>query len=249
MDLGLKDRVAIVTGSGRGLGAATARRLAQEGAKVVVTDILREQAEATAAKLRAEGLLAHCVIGDITRAGDVQRLVDETIATFGGVHVLVNNAGFPRDNYLVKMSEEDWDLVIHVMLKGAFLVTKAVMPHMIKQGWGRVINISSRAHLGSPTQANYSAAKAGLIGMAKALAKEEGRFGVTVNCIAPGVIETEMVQTLPTYETIKEQAVKMQSIKRVGQPDDIADAVAFLASERAGFISGEVLHVTGGRYG
>ncbi|WP_220636335.1 SDR family NAD(P)-dependent oxidoreductase [Georgfuchsia toluolica] len=245
----MKDKVAIVTGSGRGLGAATVRRLAQEGAKVVVTDILREHAEATAAKLRAEGLLEHCVIGDITKAGDVQRLVDETVATFGGVHILVNNAGFPRDNYLVKMSEEDWDMVIHVILKGAFLMTKAVMPHMIKQGWGRVINISSRGHLGSPTQANYSAAKAGLIGMAKALAKEEGRFGVTVNCIAPGVIETEMVQTLPTYETIKEQAVKMQSIKRVGQPDDIADAVAFLASERAGFISGEVLHVTGGRYG
>ncbi|CAG4883092.1 3-oxoacyl-[acyl-carrier-protein] reductase FabG [Georgfuchsia toluolica] len=249
MDLGLKDKVAIVTGSGRGLGAATARRLAQEGAKVVVADILRAEAEATAAKLRAEGLLSHCVIGDITKAADVQRLVDETVATFGGVHILVNNAGFPRDNYLVKMSEEDWDLVIYVMLKGAFLATKAVMPHMIKQGWGRVINISSRAHLGSPTQANYSAAKAGLIGMAKALAKEEGRFGVTVNCIAPGVIETEMVQTLPTYETIKEQAMKMQSIKRVGQPEDIADAVVFLASERAGFISGEVLHVTGGRYG
>ena len=249
MDLGLKDKVAIVTGSARGLGAAMVRRLAEEGAKVVVTDVLAEQAQATAASLQAAGLNAHCVIADITKAADVQRLVDETVATYGGVHILVNNAGLPRDKYLVKMSEDDWDIVMNVMLKGAFLATRAVMPRLIEQGWGRVINISSRAHLGNATQANYSAAKAGLIGMAKALAIEEGRYGITVNCIAPGFMETEMVQALPTYETIKERAVQAQPIKRVGQPDDVADAVAFLASERAGFISGEVLHVTGGRYG
>jgi 3-oxoacyl-[acyl-carrier protein] reductase len=249
MDLGLKGKVAIVTGSARGLGAATARRLAEEGAHVVITDILREQAQATAAALNGAGLSAHCVIADVTQAAEVQRLVDETAAKFGSVHVLVNNAGFPRDKYLVKMSEEDWDLVMGVMLKGAFLATRAVMPRMIEQGWGRVINISSRAHLGNPTQANYSAAKAGLIGMAKALAQEEGRYGITVNCVAPGFMETEMVQALPTYEAIKDRAIQAQPIKRVGRPDDIANAVAFLASECAGFITGEVLHVTGGRYG
>jgi 3-oxoacyl-[acyl-carrier protein] reductase len=249
MDLGLTGKVAIVTGSARGLGAATARRLAQEGARVVITDINGELAQATAKVLQDEGLAAHCVVGDITRAADVQRLVDETVAHFGGVHILVNNAGAPRDKYLVKMSEEDWDFVMNVMLKGAFLAAKAVMPHFIDQGWGRLINISSRAHLGNPTQANYSAAKAGLIGMAKALSLEEGRYGITANCVAPGFMETEMVQALATYETIKERAVAAQPIKRVGRPEDIADAVAFLASERAGFISGEVLHVTGGRYG
>ncbi|WP_025602082.1 SDR family NAD(P)-dependent oxidoreductase [Burkholderia sp. WSM2230] len=249
MDLGLTGKVAIVTGSARGLGAATARRLAQEGASVVVTDINAELAQATAKALRDDGLAAHCIVGDITRAADVQRLVDETVAHFGGVHILVNNAGAPRDKYLVKMSEDDWDFVMTVMLKGAFLAARAVMPHFIEQGWGRLINISSRAHLGNPTQANYSAAKAGLIGMAKALSMEEGRYGITANCVAPGFMETEMVQALPTYETIKERAVAAQPIKRVGRPDDIADAVAFLASERAGFISGEVLHVTGGRYG
>ncbi|AYY57462.1 SDR family NAD(P)-dependent oxidoreductase [Burkholderia multivorans] len=249
MDLGLTGKVAIVTGSARGLGAATARRLAQEGASVVVTDINAELAQATTRALQAEGLAAHCIVGDITRAADVQRLVDETVAHFGGVHILVNNAGAPRDKYLVKMSEDDWDFVMNVMLKGAFLAAKAVMPHFIEQGWGRLINISSRAYLGNPTQANYSAAKAGLIGMAKALSLEEGRYGITANCVAPGFMETEMVQALPTYETIKERAVAAQPIKRVGRPDDIADAVAFLASERAGFISGEVLHVTGGRYG
>ncbi|CAM2185890.1 (2S)-((R)-hydroxy(phenyl)methyl)succinyl-CoA dehydrogenase subunit BbsD [Burkholderia cepacia] len=249
MDLGLTGKVAIVTGSARGLGAATARRLAQEGASVVVTDINAELAQATAKALRDEGLAAHCVVGDITQAADVQRLVDETVAHFGGVHILVNNAGAPRDKYLVKMTEDDWDFVMTVMLKGAFLAAKAVMPYFIEQGWGRLINISSRAYLGNPTQANYSAAKAGLIGMAKALSMEEGRYGITANCVAPGFMETEMVQALPTYETIKERAVAAQPIKRVGRPDDIADAVAFLASERAGFISGEVLHVTGGRYG
>ncbi|VWB44870.1 3-ketoacyl-ACP reductase [Burkholderia lata] len=249
MDLGLTGKVAIVTGSARGLGAATARRLAQEGAGVVITDINAELAQATAKALRDEGLAAHCIVGDITSEADVQRLVDETIAHFGGVHILVNNAGAPRDKYLVKMSADDWDFVMNVMLKGAFLAARAVMPHFIEQGWGRLINISSRAHLGNPTQANYSAAKAGLIGMAKALSMEEGRYGITANCVAPGFMETEMVQALPTYETIKERAVAAQPIKRVGRPDDIADAVAFLASERAGFISGEVLHVTGGRYG
>jgi 3-oxoacyl-[acyl-carrier protein] reductase len=249
MDLELKDKVAIVTGSARGLGAATARRLALEGAKVVVTDIMKERAEQTVKALCAEGLQAHCVIGDITKAADVQRIVDETVGHFGGVHILVNNAGFPRDKYIVKMSEEDWDLVMAVMLKGSFLASKAVMPHMIEQGWGRVINISSRAYLGNPTQANYSAAKAGLIGMAKALALEEGRYGITVNCVAPGFIETEMVQALPTAEILRERAIQAQPIKRVGRPDDIANAVAFLASGCAGFITGEVLHVTGGRYG
>jgi 3-oxoacyl-[acyl-carrier protein] reductase len=249
MDLGLKDKVAIITGSSRGLGAATARRLAQEGAQVVINDIAAERAQETAAALRAEGLAAHCIVGDVTKAVDVQRLVDETVATFGGVHILVNNAGAPRDKYLVKMSEDDWDFVMNVMLKGAFLVTKAVMPRMIEQGFGRVVNLSSRAHFGNPTQANYSAAKAGLIGMAKALSLEEGRYGITVNCVAPGFIETEMIRALPTYETIKERAIAAQPVKRPGQPEDVADAIAFLVSERASFISGEVLHVTGGRYG
>jgi 3-oxoacyl-[acyl-carrier protein] reductase len=245
----LKDKVAIVTGSARGLGAATARRLAEEGAQVVITDINADGAQATAAALRADGLQAHCIVGDITKIADVQRLTDETVATFGAVHILVNNAGFPRDGFIVKMTENDWHLVVDVMLKGAFLACKAVMPHLIGQGFGRIINISSRAHFGNPGQANYSAAKAGLIGMAKALSIEEGRYGITVNCVAPGFMETEMVQALPNYERIRDKAIESQPIKRVGRPTDIADAVAFLASDRASFISGEVLHVTGGRYG
>jgi 3-oxoacyl-[acyl-carrier protein] reductase len=249
MNLGLEGKVALVTGSARGIGAATARRLAAEGCKVVINDIQRERAQQTADALAAEGFHSHCIVADVTSQDEVQRMVDETVERFGGVHILVNNAGAPRDKYLVKMSEDDWDFVIDVMLKGAFLVSKAVMPRMIEQGWGRVVNLSSRAHFGNPTQANYAAAKAGLIGFAKALAMEQGRYNITVNCVAPGFIETEMIQALPTYEVIKERAIAAQPLKRVGRPDDVANAIAFLASECASFISGEVLHVTGGRYG
>ena len=248
MDLGLTDKVAIVTGSGRGIGAATAHRLAREGAKVVITDRDPDTAAASAERLRADGHAVHCVVGDITRADDVRRLVDETVATFGAVHILVNNAGFPRDGFITKMSEEDWDLVLDVILKGAFLACKAVMPHMIAQRWGRIVNISSRAHLGNPGQANYSAAKAGIIGLTKALSLEEGRYDITVNAVAPGFVDTEMVRALPHYEQIRERTIRGTPIQRVGRPGDIADAVAFLASDCAGFITGETLHVTGGRY-
>lgn len=249
MDLGLNDKVAIVTGSARGLGAATAKRLAREGARVVVTDINADLAQATAREINEEGLKAHCIVGDITRTADVQALVDETIAVFGGVHVLVNNAGFPRDGLITRMTDDDWDLVLDVILKGSFLTCRAVMPHFIAQQWGRIVNISSRAHYGNPGQANYSAAKAGIIGLTKALSLEEGRYNITVNAVAPGFMETEMVQALPSYDLIKEKAIKSQPIRRVGHPTDIADAVAFLASECASFITGETLHVTGGRYG
>lgn len=248
MDLGLHDKVAIVTGAARGLGAATARRLADEGCKVVVNDVNAAVAEATVKAMRDDGLDAHCVIADVTKVADVARLVDETVNRFGGVHVLVNNAGFPRDGFLTKMTEEDWDLVVDVILKGAFLATKAVVPHMIAQRWGRIINISSRAHLGNPGQANYAAAKAGMLGLTRALALEEGRYDITVNAVAPGFMETEMVKALPHYEQIKERTIKGTPIQRVGRPSDVADAVAFLASERASFITGETLHVTGGRY-
>ncbi|MDR3474537.1 MAG: SDR family oxidoreductase, partial [Devosia sp.] len=148
-----------------------------------------------------------------------------------------------------KMSEEDWDLVLKVILKGSFLTCKAVMPHFIEQQWGRIVNISSRAYLGNPGQANYSAAKAGILGLTRALSIEEGRYNITVTAVAPGFMATEMIRALPKYELIKERAVKATPIQRVGVPTDIADAVAFLASERASYITGETLHVTGGRYG
>lgn len=249
MDLELSNRTAVVTGSARGLGAATARRLAEEGANVVVTDIDGDGAERTAGELRGLGHRAVAVRADITSGPDVDRLVAEATEEFGGPHILVNNAGFPRDTLLTKMTDADWDTVIEVILKGSFLVTRAVMPHLIAQGWGRVVNISSRSYLGNPGQANYSSAKAGILGFTRALAAEQGRHGITVNAVAPGFMETEAVRALDHYERIREKAVAAQPLRRTGQPSDIADAVAFLASERASFITGETLHVTGGRFG
>lgn len=249
MDLELKDKTAIVTGSARGLGAATARRLAREGAHVVVTDIDGQGAEATAKALAENGHRAIAVRADITSGTDVDGLVATATEEFGGVHILVNNAGFPRDTLLTRMTDSDWDSVIEVILKGSFLVTRAVMPHLIEQRWGRVVNISSRSYLGNPGQANYSSAKAGILGFTRALAAEQGRYGITVNAVAPGFMETEAVRSLDHYEKIREKAVAAQPLRRTGQPEDIADAVAFLASERASFITGETLHVTGGRFG
>lgn len=248
MKLGLENKIAIVTGSGRGIGAATARALAEEGVKVVVTDINPQTMASTAQALERDGFAVHGVVADVTVAADVERLVKETVEHFGGLHILVNNAGFPKDNYLTKMPEDDWDLVTGVVMKGAYLCCKAAVPHMMQARWGRIINISSRAHLGNPGQANYSAAKAGLVGFTKAISYEEGKFNITVNAIAPGFIETELVRSLPAYETIKEKWLKATPMPRLGVPSDIADAVLFLASERAGFITGELLHVTGGRY-
>ncbi|MDP3820549.1 MAG: 3-oxoacyl-ACP reductase FabG [Burkholderiales bacterium] len=248
MQLGLTDKVAIVTGSGRGIGAETARALAEEGARVVVTDIDAQVAADHCAALQRDGFQAIAVAADVTKAADVERLVQSARDAFGSVHVLVNNAGFARDARITKLSEADWDAVIDTVLKGAFLCTKAVAPVMAAQHWGRVVNISSRAHLGNPGQANYSAAKAGILGFSAALALELGRDGITVNTIAPGFIETDGVRNLPHYQKIKDNAIARTPIGRLGVPRDIAGAVAFLASEAAGYITGATLHVTGGRF-
>jgi len=248
MDLGLKGKVALLTGAGSGIGAASARALVQEGARVVVVDIVPDKAEAMAASLREAGGDAIGLAADVTNADAVAGLVDAVVARYGTVHVLLNNAGFTRDMRIGKMAEADWDAVVDVVLKGAFLCSKAVVPHMAAQNWGRVINMSSRAHLGNPGQVNYSAAKAGLLGFTRALALEEGRHLITVNAIAPGIIDTEMVKALPHYDKVRAAAEKTTPIPRMGRPEDVAAAVLFLASEHASYITGEVIHVTGGRY-
>ena len=254
MDLELESKRAVVTGGSRGIGKAVARVLAHEGCDVALVARSPEPLQEAAAELAAAtGRQVVPVVADTGSTDSVAAMVTSAQEQLGGIDILVNSAAKPMGQSappkLADITDElFWDDV-NVKVLGYLRCAQAVAPLMIEQGWGRIIHISSRAHLGNPTQANYSAAKAGLIGMAKALAIEEGRYGITVNCVAPGFMETEMVQALPTYETIKERAIQMQPIKRVGRPDDIADAVAFLASERAGFISGEVLHVTGGRYG
>jgi 3-oxoacyl-[acyl-carrier protein] reductase len=248
MDLGIAGRAAIVTGAGSGIGAATAQRLAREGACVLLADVneagLAEQAET----IRAAGGTCEAISADVTNAEAVEAMAARCAEAFDGVHILVNNAGFTRDMRITRMREEDWDAVVDVVLKGAFLCTRAVIPAMAEAQWGRIVNVSSRAHLGNPGQANYSSAKAGLIGFTRAMALENGRNHITVNAVAPGIVGTAAVTGLPHYEKIRENAERTTPIPRVGRVADIADAIAFLASENAGYITGEVLHVTGGRY-
>jgi 3-oxoacyl-[acyl-carrier protein] reductase len=248
MDLGLTDKVAIVTGAAHGLGAAISERLCAEGVAVAVVDVDADAAAAQASRLHESGARALSLSADVTNEEAVDGMVARVVEHFGGVHILVNNAGFTRDMRITKMKMEDWDSVVDVILKGAFLCTRAVMPHLTQQRWGRIINISSRAHLGNPGQANYSAAKAGVIGFTRAMSLEAGRSFITVNAVAPGVIDTAAVRRLAHYEKVKENTEKTTPIPRIGQPEDVAQVVAFLASEGAGYVSGDVVHVSGGRY-
>ncbi|MBX3529409.1 MAG: SDR family oxidoreductase [Rhizobiaceae bacterium] len=248
MDLGLNGKVAIVTGGARGIGLSICERFLAEGARVVVADMDGAAAGEAAAALSPDGAAALAVTCDVTDRASVETMVRATLDAFGTIDVLVNNAGFTRDMRIGRMSETDWDLVVDVVLKGAYQCTKAVMPTMIEKNSGRIISISSRAYLGNPGQANYSAAKAGLLGFTRAMSLEAGRHFITVNAVAPGIVETEAVRSLPHFDKIRANAEKTVAIPRMGQVSDVADAVAFLASDRAGYISGEVLHVTGGRY-
>ncbi|MFA4912875.1 MAG: 3-oxoacyl-ACP reductase FabG [Burkholderiaceae bacterium] len=248
MDLSLQGKTALITGSGRGIGYAAAQALAREGVSVVITDINPDSVEKATKALQADGHTAFGQVADVCDGEQVQALVAAACERFGSVDILVNNAGFTRDKYLTKMPEADWDSVVDTILKGAYYCTKAAIPSMMEKRWGRIINIASRAHLGNPGQTNYSAAKAGLLGFTRSLAFELGKFDITANAIAPGFVETDLIRALPTYETLKTNALARQPLQRLGAVEDIADAIAFLSSARASFITGETLHVTGGRY-
>ena len=241
----LSDKVAIVTGAGRGIGRAVALKLAGAGARVVVSDILEEEAKAVVGEIKASGGQGLAVLADVSSASDVGRMVEETLAAYNRIDILVNNAGIARDQLMLRMSEEDWDKVIAVDLKSVFLCTKAVLRYMVRQRWGRVISLSSIAGIaGNKGQANYSAAKAGIIGFTRTVAREVGSHGVTVNAIAPGFIETDMTRGMK--EEWRQEIKKLIPLDRFGTPDDVAESVAFLASEEAGYITGQVLSVNGG---
>ena len=243
--MNLSDKVAIVTGSGRGIGRAIALKLAEVGATVVVSDILEKEAEAVAKEIKAAGGQSLAVMADVSSAADVARLVEATIKACGRIDILVNNAGIARDQLLVRMSEEDWDRVLDVDLKSVFLCTKAVLRPMLKKRWGRIISLSSIAGvMGNPGQANYASAKAGIIGFTRTVAREVGSHSITVNAIAPGFIETEMTRQIK--EEQRQEIKKLIPLNRFGTPQDVAEAVAFLASEEAGYITGQVLGVNGG---
>lgn len=247
----LDGRVAFITGAGRGIGAATALRMAEEGARVALADVDTEGCKQVAAeldRLGMEGLVVPCNVAD---SAMVQDAVDKTASHFGRLDILVNNAGVVRDNLLFKMSEEDWDTVMNVHLKGAFLCTRAAQTYMVQQKYGRIVSLSSTAALGNRGQANYSTAKAGLQGFTRTLSIELGPFGITVNAVAPGYIDTEMTRATARRmgldpQEMQAEAAKRIPVRRVGQPRDIANVICFLCSDEAGFVSGQVIYVSGG---
>jgi 3-oxoacyl-[acyl-carrier protein] reductase len=244
-------RVALVSGAARGIGAAVAQRLAADGLSVGVLDLDAEGSARTANAILERGGRAVAVTADVTDETSAAEAVAAVSAQLGPVTVLVNNAGILRDNLLFKMSVDDWDAVLDVHLRGAFLLTRAAQAHMVQAKWGRIINLSSTSALGHRGQANYASAKAGLQGFTKTLALELGKFGVTANAIAPGFIETDMTQATAArlgmdFDDWKAAASRDIPVGRIGQPADIAAAVSFFCREEAGFVSGQVLYVAGG---
>ena len=244
-------RVAIVTGAARGIGAATAVRLAKDGHAVAVLDLDEASCAGTVEAITAAGGRAIGVGVDVSKADQVEAAVQRVADELGAPTILVNNAGIIRDNLIFKMTEDDWDAVMGVHLRGSFLMTRAVQAYMSKEQYGRIVNLSSSSAQGNRGQANYSAAKAGLQGFTKTLAIELGRFGVTANAVAPGFIQTDMTAAtaerigVPFEDFIKHSASQIP-VQRVGQPEDIAATISFLCSDEAGFVSGQVIYVAGG---
>ncbi len=242
----LRGKVAVVTGGARGIGRAIALRLAQEGAQVVVNYLSNQAAaDEVVAHIQAQGGQAIAVRGDVSRVDQAQALVDRAKEVYGRIDILVNNAGTTRDTLIMRMTEEDWDLVIDTNLKGSFNCIKAASRLMMKQRYGRIVNVTSVAGLdGNAGQANYASAKAGLVGLTKTVAKELGSRGITCNAVAPGLVMTDLTATLPA--DLVKVAIERTPLGRTGTCEDMAAAVAFLASDEAGFITGQVLAVDGG---
>jgi 3-oxoacyl-[acyl-carrier protein] reductase len=247
MEKNLDKQIAIVTGASRGIGRAIAMELARQGATVIGTATSESGAAAISEAFNAAGVNGRGAVLDVNDAAAAEALIESTVKEFGALHVLVNNAGITQDQLAMRMKDDDWDAVIDTNLKSVFRLSRAVLRPMMKAKGGRIINITSVVgSAGNPGQINYAAAKAGVAGMTRALAREIGSRGITVNCVAPGFIDTDMTRTLPEEQ---QTALKTQiPLGRLGSPEDIAHAVAFLASPQAGYITGTTMHVNGGMY-
>ena len=244
-------RTAFVTGGSRGIGKAIAEQFAKEGANVAIIDVNEQALSEVTAQFSDAGYTFYTKLASVTNREEIGQAMQETYEKFGSIDILVNNAGVIRDNLVFKMTDDDWDTVMDVHLKGAFYASQAAQAYMSKQNYGRIINLSSTSALGNRGQANYSTAKAGLQGLTKTLAIELGKFGITVNAVAPGFIETDMTKATAErigvpFEQLIEASVKTIPVARSGKPEDIANAVLFFADERSSFVSGQVLYVAGG---
>jgi 3-oxoacyl-[acyl-carrier protein] reductase len=245
--LELTGKVALVTGGAQGIGRAVALLLGRNGADIVISDINLEKAEETANEVQAIGRKAMAMKVNVADLREVERMVEAIIEKFGKIDILINNAGIARDKLILRMTEEDWDAVLNVNLKGTFNCTKAVVRYMFKQKSGKIVNIASvTGEMGNAGQANYAASKAGVIGLTKTIAREFAQRGINVNAIAPGYIQTPMTEGLP--EKVKEELKRLIPMERLGQPEDVAQAVLFLVSEVSSYITGQVLNVNGGIY-
>ncbi|MBI2866856.1 MAG: 3-oxoacyl-[acyl-carrier-protein] reductase [Chloroflexi bacterium] len=241
----LAGKVALVTGSGRGIGKAISLKLASHGCDVIISDVLEQDGRATAEEVQRLGVKSVFLSVNVTDTASVERLFQEAQSQMGGVDILVNNAGITKDNLLLRLSDADWDAVLSVNLKGAFLCTRAALKQMLRKRWGRIINIASVVGIqGNAGQANYAASKAGLIGLTKTAAKELGSRNITANAIAPGFIQTQMTEKLSPE--VQKEVIKRIPLGSLGTPEDVAATVAFLASEEARYITGQVIGVDGG---
>jgi 3-oxoacyl-[acyl-carrier protein] reductase len=244
MNMNLSGKVALVTGSGKGIGKAIARKLSEAGATIVINDVT-DESSVTAQEIAAAGKPALFVKASVSVAAEVNAMVEQIVAAYGRLDILVNNAGITRDQLTIRMTDEEWDAVINVNLKGVFVCTRAALKYMMKQRYGRIINISSISGIvGNPGQVNYCAAKAGIIGLTRTVAKEMATRGITVNAVAPGFIETDMTARIPAK--LREEFSKKIPAGYFGSPDDVAGTVAFFASDEARYITGQVLCVDGG---
>ncbi len=245
--MSLTGKTALVTGAAQGIGREIALALAADGADVAICDVNLDAAQQTAGEIEARGRKSLAVKANVASSADVTAMLDQVVAKFSRIDILVNNAGITRDGLILRMKDEDWDLVLSINLKGAFLCTKAALKFMTKQRGGTVINIASIVGaMGNAGQANYVASKAGLIGLTKTIAREYANRGITANAVAPGFIETAMTQALP--ENVRQELAKQIPMGKLGTPADVANAVRFLASPWASYISGQVIHVNGGMY-